>query len=183
VAVVRGWNANPATPQTQLITKLNAIQKPGDYYYFDNTLTATNAKIYNRVEDFLADLESVTFETPSTTQQTPNQIIDKQRVYRSIFGGYDFFVKTEKNAQNKYELIDVTSSEFGLTLGWSWTQTSYATTLLNPKKPNEITVDIWGTENYNIIVENFGTVWKSVQHYQITFDNTTGKIIASKLIK
>lgn len=118
---------------------------------------------------------------PSNFSQQGNQKIEKQRVYRA-FGGVDFFVKLEKNQQNIFELKDVTSSEFGATLGWSWSQTAYSSTILNPRKPNEITVDIYGYENYNVIIESFGTVFKKQIHYQLTFNNSTGSIIAAKKI-
>ncbi len=178
-----GWSSLPNNiAQTILTQKLSSIKQPNDLFWFDQTINPANAKVYNNVTEFASDLNSFSFESPTIHFQQNNQKIEKQRVYRGLFGGYDFFVKTEKNSQNKYELKDVTSSEFGNTLGWSWTQTTYSTSVLNPRKPNEITIDIYGTENRHIVIESFGTVYKSPRHYQITFDNNTGSIIAAQKI-
>lgn len=84
---------------------------------------------------------------------------------------YQLCICIKKGSNNFFTVDAVTSNEFGVTLGWSWTQSSHTVNVSG----NIITVDIYGTENYNIILEGIGTVYKSPQHYRMTLDKLTGK--------
>ena len=178
-----GWISSPLDIKKSLIsTQLNLIN-PNAIFYFTNQLNPSVHQNFNSVIEFSNHLNrNTTFDLPIQVSETGNQKIRKTRVWRSV-GGYDFFVKTEKDNTGKYSVKEVTADEFGVTLSWSFKLTSFASSINNPKtKPNEITIDIYGTENYNIIIEGIGTVYKHPVHYQITVDALTGEITGIKKI-
>lgn len=181
-----GWTPPSPSPleihKNLITTQLNAIN-PNASFYFNDALDPNMCQSFNTVADFASYLDgSTTFDQPVQVSQTGNEKVSKARVWRTT-GGYDFFVKTEKDAAGKYSVKDITASEFGITFSWSFTLTTYSSAILKPfTNPNDITIDVYGTENYNIFLEGIGTVYKSPVHYQIVVNAVTGEITSIKKV-
>ena len=45
-----------------------------------------------------------------------------------------------------------------------------------------ITVDVWGTEKYNLFLEGVGTVYSKQQHYRIKINKISGTMISLERI-
>lgn len=115
---------------------------------------------------------------PGIGGQHDRNLQKRFRVNRTFVGGYDFDVKIEKDSTNKFVVKDITSDEWGVTLGWSWSQSSFT---INTSG-NIITVDVWGKEKYNIFLEGVGTVYNKGQHYRMEIDRTTGVQLSIKKV-
>lgn len=174
------------TPSTESIVaqQLNQILHPGDSYNFQpiNPGDVVNVTTVAEFENYLKDInENTSFSLsfpPYSTQQ--DEKTERARVNRVLVGGYDFFVKLAKNSQNIWSVSDVTSSEWGMTIGWSWLQQSYT---VSSAPGNVITVEVFGYENYNIFVEGIGTVYKALRKYSIKVNAVSGEITSiTKLI-
>jgi hypothetical protein len=158
--------------------KLNALLGPGDSYYFVNNDPNMPQEPweeepvnYGSVEAFEAAIKNYKFETSISFDQGDEKVLNA-RIGRVLFGGYDIKVKIKKNSSNIYEVQNVTSDEYGNTLGWSWTQSQYTVNVGS----EIIQVDIWGKEKYNIFLEGIGTVYSKEQHYRIMINKLTGKM-------
>jgi hypothetical protein len=88
-----------------------------------------------------------------------------------------------KDPSGKYSVKEITSSEYGITFVWSFSLTTYSSIILKPTtNPNDITVDVYGTENYNIFIDGIGTVYKDPVHYQMIINALTGEMTSLKQI-
>ena len=176
-----GWVPSPLEIHKNLITTQLITLNPNATFYFDDALNPNSCQNFNSVTDFANYLNGA-IERPLLVSQTGNQKISKQRVWRG-YGGYDFFVKTEKDAIGKYSVKDVTASEFGMTLSWSFSLTTYSSFILKPTtNPNDISVDLYGTESFNVFLEGIGTIYKRAVQYQMIVNAITGEITSFKKI-
>jgi hypothetical protein len=169
-------------PYAALSYQLNSILAPGDSYEFNNNLDPSQSLAFASVGDFQNWLASnaanqqADLSTPETIID-PNTKIEHAKFNLTFVGGIDISCKVEK-VNNLWNLLEVTSTEYGVTLGWSWEQTGYS----QSTSGNEITVIVEGYAKYNVIIESFGTVYKQKYKFQIKIDKTTGKITSlSKL--
>lgn len=150
------WGSNPSTFM----------------YYLNNTLCAPN-----------------TFQFDNTGGQTPNPPADTPvlmcKVNRSLAGGEKILLKITRDPSdfNRYKLLEATSSEYGVTFGWSWEQQRYGVTYGTVPNGNQvIIVDIFGDEKYNVYFDAIGTVFKIPLHFRIKIDRNTGVIFSSEKI-
>lgn len=163
-------------PYLDLSIQLNSILEPGDSFSFDGTLNPAQSLNFSSVLEFQNYLS-----TNASGQQadltSPSLIIDQNskiehaKFNLTFIGGVDVSAKLEKLSQ-LWTLVDVTSSEYGVTFAWSWNQSNFSQTYNN----NEIIFFIEGYVNYNVIIENLGTVYKQFYKFQVKIDRTTGKI-------
>ncbi|MGG9971502.1 hypothetical protein ACQ33O_06880 [Ferruginibacter sp. SUN002] len=77
-----------------------------------------------------------------------------------------------KKEGTNWIVTDITSSDYGVTLGWEWNQQSFT----QSTSGNEIIVDVYGFIDYNILIDGLGTLYKKKQHYQLKINSQTGKI-------
>lgn len=193
------WIANSTIPTggggggTPLTTeqKLNAMLQPGDTYEFVNN--DPNGPMvpwdeepanYATVEAFEAAISNLRFRMDGVYQSgADSQRISKFQVDRSPginLAGVEIQVKIDKDtATNKFKTVDVSSTEYGITLAWSWSQTSYSSNI----DGNNLVVDVYGTENYNLFLESIGTLFKKRMHYRLKLNRTTGEQISIEWIK
>lgn len=163
-------------PYASLAYQLNNILAPGDSYEFNNNINPSNTLSFISVADFQnwlatnAANQQADLSAPETIIDPNNKIVHG-KFNLTFVGGVDISCKVEK-VNNLWNLSDVTSTEYGVTLGWSWEQTGYS----QSTSGNEITVIVEGYVKYNIIIESFGTVYKQYYKFQIKIDKTTGKI-------
>jgi hypothetical protein len=140
--------------------QLNNILGPGDNYIFDNSVDPNNSLYFPTVADFQNFLsanaanQTSDLSTPATEIDANNKI-EHGRFNLTFIGGVDISSKLEK-VNNVWNLNQITSIEYGITLGWSWEQTSYS----QSTSASEITVVVEGYAKYNVIIEAFGMVYK-----------------------
>lgn len=184
------WVANPQLSggggggSLTIEQKLNIMLKPGDSYEFidpngPQSVLLESYGVYPSVEDFENAISTYKLEIPAgIVIGNGDTILPKLRVNKIFVGGYDFYVKLKKDSTNVFTFDSVASTEWGLTFSWSWT----TVTTSNSVSGDIITVDIIGTENYNVFLEGIGTVYKSAQHYRITINKNTGKVLSFQKI-
>lgn len=173
-----GWASSGGNAaENQLLSQLSAISAPGDIFSIDKSITVPNAFSFNSVSNFANFLTSIKTNTSFTlnvpeTLTSPNQKIEKSRVNLTFIGGIDLYVHLNKTGTN-WMVADVTSEDWGATLGWEWNQKAFSV----GASPTEIIIDVIGYIKYNIIIDGIGTVYKKRKHYQIKLNPQTGKII------
>lgn len=172
-----GWDPSGGSGLYEVVAnQLNSILAPDDYFYFVSNLNPNQSLIFTHVTDFqnylnenennyLIDL------TGSPTIINQDERIEYGKISFGFGGGVEVGVKVTKTG-NLWSVIEVTSTDYGLTLSWSWQHDHYA----QSTNGNEITIDVYGYIKYNIFVEGIGTVYKSKRHYRLKVDKTTGKI-------
>ena len=170
---------NPWPSVTALTQQLNAILQQGDSYLFqpiiDNSLNFTSVADF---QNYLTNINNnTTFDItqPSVINQQGDEKTVKGRINRTFMAGEDIFVKVKKNAQNTWDVVQVTSDDWGFTLGWSWSTTGAPAPSISTTG-NVITIDVYGYEKYNIFVEGIGTVYKKLMHYRVVMNKTTGEM-------
>lgn len=164
-----------------LANNLIRILKPEDTYYFDNTISVSSSLSFNTVSEFKDYLNTtslnITYDltTPPTINSVGDSKIENVKVVLITFpirGGIDIDVKSEKDVTGKWNVINVTSSDFGNTFAWSWEQKEFS----QSTSGNEITIIVKGYVKYNVFLEGIGTVYKKSYNFKIVVDKTTGKI-------
>lgn len=159
--------------------ELDAILQTGDSYLFSKNINHTNTNfIFNSVssfDDFLKDVKNnSTFNLElSNAPPSSDTKMPKARVNLIFIGGIDIYPTLKKNSvTNKWDLETVTSSEWGVSLAWSWSQVGFTQKTVGDK----IIVDVKGYIKYNIFIEGVGTVYFSFKHYQLEINKVTGEI-------
>lgn len=150
---------------------------------FDSNVTSSNSKIFNTLTDLKNAIETknniVTTEN-SVLQDNGSEKIVSAKVKRTGIwnSGEEIIIKLKK-VNNLWTVDNVSSSEYGLTLGtWSFTQIGYTQNTSNPI----LTVEVTGYENYNIFVEGIGTIYKDKIMIRVKINNTTGNIVGIEFI-
>jgi hypothetical protein len=167
----------------QLAQQLNAILQPGDSYTFSNNIPAGDALYFSSVTafqtyyntNFTNESFSLNFQPIILNQ---NEKIERARFMYGTGGGVDVFVKLSKNANNTWDATDVSSSEYGVSIGWAWEQSAYS----RNTSATEIVIDVHGYIKYNIIFDGLGTLFKKERHYRIKINRTTGTITSIEKI-
>lgn len=159
--------------QVNLINQLNTIRQPGEQFYFEDNLTVKNSISFSSVAELSEYLNNAgTYgATSSSTIINQNEKIEHGKFNLTFIGGVEVSCKLSK-VGNLWQLGNVTSSEYGVTFGWSWSQSDFAQSTAG----NEITLTVEGYVNYNIIVEAVGTVYKQKTKFIIKINNQTGAI-------
>jgi hypothetical protein len=155
-----------------LTEALNSIVRSGDS--FETCLTAIEGSLtYSSASAFKGamDSESQEFETISDTDSAK---VIRFRTWTILASGEDIFVNLIKNASGKWEISTVTSTSARNTLSISWTQNTYSVNT----NYNIIKLDLYGTRNWNIILESIGTIYGQAVHYRMNIDNVTGAAVS-----
>jgi len=171
-----GGGGPTLTTEEKILTML----RPGDTYEFINN-DPNQPQVpwpeepanYATVEAFEAAISSSKLSLTTNFDQGDREKITKFLVQRSLNpGGYEFFVKLVKDANNVYKVEKVTSDEWGLTFSWSWKQNEAYTVNVTG---NIITIDVEGKENYNLFLEGIGTIYKRTKTYRMKINKLTGQ--------
>lgn len=173
-----GWDA-----QTQLAYELNNVLLPGHSYAFQyiNPNNSLNFSSVTDFQNFLIERDaSTTLQTePFGITSNGNDTIVSVKVNRSLSGGEKINIKLSKDSvTNNFSINNVTSSDYGITLGWDYDQDSYSVNT----NGNEITVDVYGYENYFAAIKSLGILYKLPMHFRIKINKLTGAIISSEKI-
>lgn len=80
---------------------------------------------------------------------------------------------------NTYVVDNVVTNLVGVTIGLSWSQTSYSQTVSG----TTTTVNINGIASFVMPIEGLGTIYSYQHSYSIKIDNTNGKIISGRRTK
>ncbi len=89
--------------------------------------------------------------------------------------GEEFFVKLRKNSGSTlWEVIDVTSADWGFPIFTEWEQLAWTVSVSN----NVSKVEVMGRRSFNIILEGIGTIYRQERKYRITVDNVSGTKIS-----
>ncbi len=159
--------------------QLNAILGPGDSYAFlpVNQNDLINVSSVAEFKSYLENLNATTtISNPTTVSLNEDEKTVSQKIYRNYVGGYVVNFKVKRNTQtNKWELLDVTSGEIGLTPGWEWEQDSYN----KSTNQNEIIVNWIGYERYNLFLDGVGVFYSVQIKYQTKINIFTGEIIST----
>jgi hypothetical protein len=171
-----GTGGSGVGPTYALSQQLDAILQPGDSYYFpDNTMDAEpvpDNHVFNSVAEF-ENYISHHSESFSVLDQGDEKTLEG-RVNLTFVAGVDIFVKIKKDNLNIFKVEQVTSEDWGWSLGWSWSQSTYSSSTTG-----DITaVEIIGKVKYNVIIEGIGTVYTQKHHYQIKFNRLTGEMLS-----
>ena len=152
----------------------------GGTFVINNDVTAENSINVDSVDEFQSFLNAL----PNVGNEEEYEIVGTQKtastkVWFAIpMGGTKFFIK--QTMLPNYNIEDVTSNAFGVTLAFSWNQTIYDVTI---DQTTKITiVNIFGVLNYNVFFEGIGTVYSSNKHIQIKLNTLTGNIISTTVI-
>lgn len=161
-------------PLTTINQQLVNILQPGEEFYISNSIDPNNALTFNSVTEFENYLNSnISFDNPTYNIIDDNTKLVTARINRTFVGGYDITVKLGKNTtSNRWEVKNVTSSEWGVVVGWGWSQTEFANETIN----SDIFVTVKGTENYYILIEGIGAAFKSPKTYKLKINNITGEM-------
>lgn len=175
-----GWTPSPSPTLTQaqiaILGQLNHMAALGDQFYFQNGLNPAQSLSFSSVSYFQNYLQTTeagqTFDLTTPTEIiNQNEKIEHAKFNLTFIGGIDISCKLNKNG-NTWQLINITSADYGVTIGWSWEQLDYAQTISG----NEITVLVEGYVRYNVIIDGWGTIYKSKKKFQIKINNQTGQI-------
>lgn len=77
----------------------------------------------------------------------------------------------DTSTNTNYELNSLNTIYSGVTLGTSWTQSSYDYIIFN----NTAIIDLYGSIKYNVFIQGVGTVYTDYKHYQMIVDIETGQ--------
>ena len=163
-------------PYATLSQQLNAILQPGDNYTFVSHPDPSQCLSFNSVAEFQnylqnnANNQQADLSTP-TEEINQTQKFEHAKFNLTFIGGVDVKCKLEK-VNNVWNLINVTSTDYGVTLGWEWEQNDYSQSTAG----NEITVVVKGEVQYNIIIDGVGVWYEQPYTFQIKINKTTGKI-------
>jgi hypothetical protein len=140
-------------PYAAISYQLNNILAPGDSYYYNSSLNPNQSLTFQSVSDFQNYLinnsvnQSADLTEPATIID-PNNKIEHAKFNLTFLGGVDVSTKVEK-VGNIWNLKDVTSTEYGITLGWSWEQSTFS----QSNSGNETNVIVEGYVKYNILLK------------------------------
>jgi hypothetical protein len=145
-------------------------------FSFDNTLNSTNAMSFNSVTDFqkmLNDMEVI----PANIAYDPGngQVTANVKFQLTPFGG-GVKIRILENVGPPRTIAEVTSITYGISLGFSWTQTGTAS--ITPSG-NTTTIVVDGILAYNSIFASIGIFNEMERSYQIVINNTDGTIISA----
>ncbi len=182
-----GWQPKSETlvqKKERIKNELNAILQTGDSWIFDDNIDIESSLVFNSVSSFntyMADEKNRATYEYNTQQPTVqgNIVTDECKVRYSFFWphyGVKFTVSSTQNANNTFDFSNVSSSEYGLTIGWSWSQTTNSTTPNLTNTATEYIITVSGTQNYNVFLEGLGTIYKAERKYVIKVSRITGKI-------
>lgn len=160
------------TLQDQL-TQIAGIE---DSFYFDKSIQQGEGLSFKNAREFQAFLSN---KSRADGMSTTSEGALKTAVFKFnlIFvGGIIIYVKQQITP---YEILDVASSEWGVTTGFSWNQTTSDYNIVG----NMAIVNIYGFLCYNIFIEGIGTVYKAAKQFQVTLNKTNGEAVSMKEIK
>lgn len=126
------------------------------YISFNSSLNINNARVLT-MQEFKNLLEHP--KTFSIDQQNDTTTKIKYDI-QGVFGGVNVFLNHSK-INNKYIGSSISSSEYGFTLTWSWTENNNSIDITN-NLFNQF--DLFGTVNSNFIIEGIGTIYKTPFH-------------------
>lgn len=84
----------------------------------------------------------------------------------------------QNKINNQYVISKVATNLSGMTVGATWSQTSYSQTTSG----NITTVILNGVVSYSMPLQSLGTVYTYNSSYSVQIDKTSGKIISGKRI-
>lgn len=173
-----GWHPDYSLTPAQMViaSQLINIARPGDQFYFQNNLNINQSLVFPSVSGFQNYLQvlnaAATWELNSPAFIiNQNEKFEHARYNLTLIGGIDISCKLSK-AGSIWLLSNVTSSDYGVTIGWEWQQSDYSQSVSG----NEITVIVEGYIKYNVIFDGWGTVYKQRNRFQIKINNITGEI-------
>lgn len=152
----------------------------GGTFVIDDSITEENSIDADNFDEFQSFLDSLPNEGIEEEYEIDgNQKTASVKVWFALpMGGTKFFVK--QTTSPNYNIEDVTSNAFGVTLAFSWNQTTYDVSI--NETTNIATVNVFGVLNYNAYFEGLGTVYSSNKHVQIKLNTLTGNIISTTVI-
>lgn len=104
--------------------------------------------------------------------QNQNTVTAKATFLLLPWCGVKVFIDESKTTN--YNVQNVTSDAFGLTIGYSWNQNTY-----NQSTNGTVTtVNVFGTLSYTAFVQGIGTFYSKPMTLQIKINNTNGTIIS-----
>lgn len=160
--------------QSNLINQLSDILSSEDSFYFDSSIL-TSSPTFNSVSDFKSYMQGNNLLTVDLN--VPEIIIDSDtKIAHATFnltfiGGVKISVKLIRDA-NYWLLENVSSSEYGASIFFSWSQSEYSSST----NGNEIIIIVEGYLNYNVFIAGYGTVYKQFSKFQVKLNKQTGKI-------
>lgn len=169
-----GWD-----PQAQLAYQLNGILMPGDSYSFNNNIDPGQSLTFSTVAEFQNYLLANAANQQGDITEPPTLIDSTQRIEYGKFnltfiGGVKVLVTLQNSGSGYWYIVGQSSSEYGVTLGWSWEQTATSQSTTN----DVITLIVKGDAKYNLIIESIGTVYRQAYTFELKFNRHTGKIFS-----
>ncbi|KAF2081840.1 hypothetical protein [Flavobacterium sharifuzzamanii] len=106
------------------------------------------------------------------TQEQKNQVLAKANFYLLPWAGITVNIVQNKNIGKPFSIDSVTTDSWGLTLGYTWHQTTYRQNTVG----NKTTITLEGKITYGTGIEGIGDVYGQLVTYEIVVNNTNGHI-------
>ncbi len=163
------------TPENELkIADLVALAAAnGGEFTVDESVTDDNALTFPNVDEFQTFLDKDDEASTEYEQDQQEKTAIIKFAKNGIFGGIRVNIKQK---MQPYEVVDVSSSDYGFTVAFNWEQTNYDISISG----NVVTINVVGDMHYNVVFEGIGTVYTEPGvHYQIKLNKTNGTIISA----
>jgi hypothetical protein len=176
-----GWLGlgNVGTYQT-VSYQLDQFLQPEDSYYFINHGSIDTVQFFSTVSGFKNYLDAINLNTTfsitpdSTATNVNNNKIETAKVILFPLMGIEIDVELQKDSTGLWNLKEVTSDEYGITITFGWEQKRFQQTVTG----NEIVIDVTGVLKYNLFLEGIGTVYQQKKTYRLKVSRQSGKITA-----
>jgi hypothetical protein len=141
-----------------------------DYY---NGGGGTKIRSLDDLENEIANTSPDSFDIQIIQQ--PNTVMAKVS-FNLLPWGAGVQILIDQNKGTQFTIQNVTSNPFGLTLGFSWSQSTFN----QSTNGNITTINIYGTLTYNLFAQGIGDIYSSPVTFQVYINNTNGHIISGK---
>jgi hypothetical protein len=166
-----------------IMTNLNELKGPNDFFYFDPDINANNGLVFNTYQDFENEFNG--FGLGNVV------VINNQDGTHTTHYGFDtglatvnvFVEQTLKNpATNEDYLVhSIVTTLSGFTLGKIW-QVSQTNININQNN-NRATIDVYGTLSYDSFIEGFGVYYNRFFHLVLEINMLTGQSMGVSILE
>lgn len=150
------------------------------FVYPATNIDPNNALSFNSVQEFENYLNSTTLHSgfPVVLEQDGTHTSRFQVEFGVVLPiNLDIYVNqilADLSNGISYSVVDVETSYTGFTLGTSWSQVTYDYTVVG----DEAIINLYGNLNYNLFLENIGTVFTDAKQYEMRVNINTGEEVS-----
>jgi hypothetical protein len=142
----------------------------------DSSITAQNALTFTNFSEFENLIKDINVEGYSYENTVPGEITANARIRITPFGG-GVKIRILQNEGTPFTIKEVTSVAYGITVGFTWTQTG--SPKIN-KAADKTTIVIDGILAYTCLFQSIGVFSEVEVSYEVIINNSNGTIISIK---